>query len=198
MISNKQHIQGWTLVEIAIIMIIIGLLLGGIIKGGTLITNARIKNVETTYENLARAIHTYQERYHNLPGDDNQADTWFKDVTGEGGTQIIYNGDGDGLIEGDYQNPTETSETGKAWQHLRAAQLIIGSPSDISGPLNAFGGSTGIGYQEYNQTFIGFTRLPKAIADILDEKKDDGIKTTGRVRQQAHEDQDFFNVFFLL
>lgn len=197
---NKQHIQGWTLVEIAIVIIIVGLLLGGVLKGRAMITNARIKNLETSYENIAKAIYTYQERYHNLPGDDNKASVLFEHVTDEGGHQVISNGDGDGLIEGDYQAPTSTSETGKVWQHLRAAELIIGSPIDVSGPLNAFGGGTGIGSQELNinYVFIGFTRIPKEIAYLLDERKDDGIEEKGRVQQQQHEDEDFFNVLYSL
>lgn len=198
MTFNKQHIQGWTLVEVAIVIIIIGLLLGGVLKGRAIITSARIKNLESSYENIAKAIHTYQERYHNLPGDDNRASDLFEHVTDEQGNQIISNGDGNGLIEGDYKAPTLTSETGKVWQHLRAAQLIIGSPSDVLGPINAFGGSTGIGTKilNINHIFICFTRIPKEIAYLLDERKDDGAEEKGRVQRQQDEDESFSEVFY--
>jgi type II secretory pathway pseudopilin PulG len=191
MTFNKQHIQGWTLVEVAIVIIIVGLLLGGVLKGRAIITNARIKNLESSYESIARAIDTYQELYHNLPGDDDEAEILFEYVNDEGESKIINNGNADGKIEQD--------ETGQAWQHLRAAKLIVGSPDDVSGPLNAFGGNTEIGYkEEFRANSIGFTQIPKEIAYLLDEKKDDGIEGKGRVRQLPHEDKDFFNVFFLL
>jgi type II secretory pathway pseudopilin PulG len=195
MTFNKQHIQGWTLVEVAIVIIIVGLLLGGVLKGRAMITNARIKNLESSYENIAKAIYTYQERYHNLPGDDNRAGELFEHVTNEQGNPIISNGDANGKIEG--------NETGQAWQHLRAAQLIVGSPypddaGNIIVPINAFGGNTEIGYkEEFRANSISFTRIPKEIADILDEKKDDGIEEKGRMRRQNGDD-DLFNIFFLL
>ena len=62
--------QGFTLVEIAIVLVIIGLLLGGILKGQELITQGRIRNVGNDFQSVTAAINLYQDRYRALPGDD--------------------------------------------------------------------------------------------------------------------------------
>ena len=78
--SHSQRIQsqkGFTLVEIAIVLVIIGLLLGGILKGQEMITQAKIKNVVNDFNGITAAINSYQDRYKALPGDDlNAATRW--------------------------------------------------------------------------------------------------------------------------
>src|SRR5437870_6533189 len=66
---------GFTLVEIAIVLVIIGLLLGGILKGQEMITQAKIKNVINDYSGVSAAYHGYQDRYRAIPGDDPNAGT---------------------------------------------------------------------------------------------------------------------------
>src|SRR2546427_3191718 len=61
---------GFTLVEIAIVLVIIGLLLGGILKGQEMITQARIKNAINDFNGVTVAVTSYQDRYRFLPGDD--------------------------------------------------------------------------------------------------------------------------------
>src|SRR6476659_11453307 len=65
----KQQ-RGFTLVEIAIVLVIIGLLLGGILKGQEMITQAKIKNVIADFSGISAAYHGYVDRYHKIPGDD--------------------------------------------------------------------------------------------------------------------------------
>src|SRR3990170_2506868 len=62
--------QGFTLVEIAIVLVIIGLLLGGILKGQEMITQAKIKNLIADFSGVSAAYHGYQDRYRAIPGDD--------------------------------------------------------------------------------------------------------------------------------
>src|SRR5438552_1963290 len=62
--------QGFTLVEIAIVLVIIGLLLGGILKGQEMITQAKIKNVIADFSGISAAYHGYVDRYKKIPGDD--------------------------------------------------------------------------------------------------------------------------------
>src|SRR5437660_8360025 len=68
--------QGFTLVEIAIVLVIIGLLLGGILKGQEMITQAKIKNVVADFSGISAAYHGYQDRYRAIPGDDPNAGRW--------------------------------------------------------------------------------------------------------------------------
>src|SRR6266576_5010763 len=66
--TNRR--QGFTLVEIAIVLVIIGLLLGGILKGQEMITQAKIKNVIADFSGVSAAYHGYVDRYKRIPGDD--------------------------------------------------------------------------------------------------------------------------------
>ncbi|MCV6590745.1 MAG: prepilin-type N-terminal cleavage/methylation domain-containing protein, partial [Marinobacterium sp.] len=66
--------RGFTLVEIAIVMVIIGLLLGGALKGQEMIQNARVKNLIKFQQEFSAAYFFYQDMYRFLPGDDPGAD----------------------------------------------------------------------------------------------------------------------------
>src|SRR5665647_40387 len=81
----KTRQTGFTLVEIAIVLVIIGLLLGGILKGQEMITQAKIKNVINDMNGITAALNSYQDRYRALPGDDKGAGgtggRWASDST---------------------------------------------------------------------------------------------------------------------
>ena len=64
---NKQ--RGFTLVEIAIVLVIIGLLLGGILKGQELINSARVRNLADTTTGIQAAYYGFIDRYRRIPGD---------------------------------------------------------------------------------------------------------------------------------
>jgi prepilin-type N-terminal cleavage/methylation domain-containing protein len=65
----KRTQKGFTLVEIAIVLVIIGLLLGGILKGQEMITQAKIKNVVADFSGISAAYYGYQDRYRAIPGE---------------------------------------------------------------------------------------------------------------------------------
>jgi len=135
--------SGFTLIEIAIVLVIIGLLLGGILKGQELINSARVKNLATDFRNIPVFIYGYQDKFKALPGDDPLAD---KHVTG--GTVASTNGTpGNGVIEGAWNSPTKTDESYLFWQHVRLAGLApgvttAGAPGYL--PTNAAGGTIGV------------------------------------------------------
>src|SRR5216683_5000852 len=97
---------GFTLVEIAIVLVIIGLLLGGILKGQEMITQAKIKNVINDFNGIGVAVTSYQDRYRALPGDDANATTRWT-------IQAPASGNGNGIIAGFY-SANDTSGTGGA------------------------------------------------------------------------------------
>src|SRR5512135_3231819 len=81
----KAKQKGFTLVEIAIVLVIIGLLLGGILKGQEMITQAKIKNVVNDFNGITAAVNSYKDRYRALPGDDTTASgRWTGSVNGNG------------------------------------------------------------------------------------------------------------------
>src|SRR6266852_3579916 len=94
MTHRRKHQSGYTLVEIAIVLVIIGLLLGGVLKGQELIYNQKIKSTYDNYRSYTAAMYGYQDRYRALPGDDNAALTRGFVSTGP----AIVNGGGNGII----------------------------------------------------------------------------------------------------
>src|SRR6187401_2595076 len=84
---NKRQ-SGFTLIEIAIVLVIIGLLLGGVLKGQELITGARVRNLIQQQDGVKAAFFGFQDRYRALPGDYAAAGTNINGVT--------INGDGNG------------------------------------------------------------------------------------------------------
>src|SRR5574340_735598 len=109
---QKQRQGGFTLIEIAIVLVIIGLLLGGVLKGQELITSARVRNMISQQDVIKAAYFGFLDRYRALPGDYADAKNNIKGVNEVG--------NGNGQIE-----------TGKesilAWDHLSKAGFINGS-----------------------------------------------------------------------
>ena len=161
--------SGFTLVEIAIVLVIIGLLLGGVLKGQELITQAKIKNVANDLNGITAAVYSYQDRFRALPGDDAGAHARWTDTDAAGASPS------DGVIE--------TDEQGLFWQHLRKAGFVAGD-SKAGAPLNAVGGriepvNMGLGI---GGTTICTHSLTAKIAEALDVQLDDGKPNTGTLR----------------
>ena len=193
---RKSTEAGFTLVEIAIVLVIIGLLLGGILKGQEMITQAKIKNVINDFNGITVAITSYQDRYRALPGDDpNAAARWT--------IQAPANGNGNGIIAGNY-NANDTSGTAGAppaaaesnlfWQHLRIAGFVpgltVGTGSGTP-PPNATGGLIGVESGVVGASGLGFTstivcssNVTDKVAIAVDTQIDDSNSATGQVRAQ--------------
>ncbi len=77
--SNRQ--TGFTLVELAIVLVIIGLILGAVLKGQQMIENGRVKSVENDLKGVSTAYYAYLDRYKAIPGDDLLATTHVSSAT---------------------------------------------------------------------------------------------------------------------
>ena len=189
--------SGFTLVEIAIVLVIVGLLIGGVLKGQEMITNAKLKRVESDNAGIAAAMFSYQDRYLQLPGDDDAADQRFSLYTDgvNDPAAADINGDSDGSISGNWVAAANT-ESANFWKHLRAAGLIPGGGDDDTQPTNAYGGNIGIrdGSLQIAGHVTVFGSIEGPIATIIEARLDDGSPATGRIQSDtAVADMDAIN-----
>ena len=196
--SKNSTEAGFTLVEIAIVLVIIGLLLGGVLKGQEMITQAKIKNAINDFNGVTVAITSYQDRYRAIPGDDQNASTRWT-------TQAPASGNGDGVINvlnkykdndvsGNGGAPPAAAESNLFWQHLRIAGFVPGLTTGTGSgtpPPNAAGGLIGVESGVVGTKGLGFTsliicfsNLPEKVASAVDGQMDDAKPATGQIRAQ--------------
>ena len=188
----KRNQSGFTLIEIAIVLVIIGLLLGGVLKGQELINSAKVKNLATDFRNIPVYIYGYQDKFRAVPGDDAQAQSHV------GATATLCSGGaghclpGNGLIEGPWDSSTTTDESQLFWQQVRLAGLAAGPTTGDMLPTNSVGGVIGITSGAYNPDssptpipgtyIICSAGILGKFAKQLDIQMDDGGASTGSVR----------------
>ena len=190
--AMERRQKGFTLVEIAIVLVIIGLLLGGVLKGQELINSAKVKNFATDFRNIPLYIYGYQDKYKALPGDDRAAVAHL----GTGAAQSA-SGAGNGVIDGHWDSITGADESVIFWQHARLAGLASGATvipatltaNDAFFPTNADGGRIGIesGSSKFIEKLQGaYVVCSQGIlgkfAKQLDVTMDDGVTNTGSMR----------------
>ncbi|MFZ5505582.1 MAG: prepilin-type N-terminal cleavage/methylation domain-containing protein [Pseudomonadota bacterium] len=200
--------NGFTLVEIAIVLVIIGLLLGGVLKGQELINSAKAKSLVNDFRTISTAVYAYQDRFRFMPGDDPAA---TQHVGGANASSPSGEARGNGRVGGNWNSTTTTDESFLVWQHLRMANLLTGNSnfSDLNGyfPRNADNGTIGITgtapIRPATETatssssasvlmtgafFICSDGISARLARQVDATMDDGATETGNVRAMAQVD----------
>jgi len=187
----KRTQSGFTLVEIAIVLVIIGLLLGGVLKGQELVNSAKVKNFVNDFKTVPLFIYGYQDKYKALPGDDAKADTHLGAAATLTPTASTL---GNGQIDGNYNSTTATDESVAFWQQVRLANLASGPTAftTISAdvPLNADGGRLGIQSKSpitdmTGSYFVCSDGIQGKFANQIDTTMDDGDTAAGSVRVMA-------------
>ena len=126
---------GFTLVELSMVLVIIGLLVGGVLAGQALIRSAELRSVVTQKEATVAAVYTFKNKYNGLPGDLKDAQTFFgaaADCTAAQTTIATCNGNGNDFI--DYGTPSGTmgTEIFLFWKHLANAGLVSGNFTGVT------------------------------------------------------------------
>ena len=212
--AMRKQQSGFTLVEIAIVLVIIGLLLGGVLKGQELINSAKVKNMIGDLRAVSSMVYAYQDRFKALPGDQTAAQLVLAFGAGvatpcapaAAATPCDNN---NGRIDGTWDaggaggTGVVTDETSVFWQHVRLANLTTGPTATADAnyrPRNADGGFIGIESGISSATglptpyianmrgslFVCSAGILGRYAKQIDTTMDDGNTATGSVQVVAN------------
>ncbi|MFA6191439.1 MAG: prepilin-type N-terminal cleavage/methylation domain-containing protein [Sulfurimonas sp.] len=164
--------KGFTLIELSIVLVIIGLLVGGVLKGKSMIENAKQKRVKTDIDGTMAAVYSYQDKFGYLPGDDPTS------RVGDLGATGCVGGDANGLFD-------TAAEALCAWQEMIGAGFISGNPGETTAAVakkNPYGGSYDLNASAENKNYISTANIPADAAQAIDTKYDDGVYNKGDIR----------------
>ena len=187
-----SHQKGFTLVEISIVLVIVGLILGGVLKGQVLIDSARVRSVINDLNGIRSAWYGFQDRFHGIPGDFPGAKSYISAASADG--------DGDGAVG-------SKQEVASVWQHLSTSGFISGEFDGLGDnvgtltdaecasstcPQNPYYGFYKYSYSDKAESAAGLSnelytgsKIPSSVLFEVDTKLDDGIPNTGQFRVHA-------------
>lgn len=186
---HQARQRGFTLLELALVLVVVGLILGGVMKGQALIDTARVRSLMTDVNGIRSAWYSFQERYRSLPGDFPNAPIQIDSAA--------VPGNGNGRID-------DGQERASVWQQLALAGFISGNfnglqastgtahdvdCADDTCPRNPYNGYYKISFSTQAQDATGpanefFTggQIPVNILAQVDSRLDDGKAASGRFR----------------
>lgn len=185
--AGRRAGGGFTLIELAIVLVILGLLVGAVMKGQELIAGARVHNLIAQQTGIKAAFFGFQDRYRAFPGDYRAA------------TQNILGASGDGNGNGRVEASGSPLETLLVWDHLSRTGMLnhafsaasAASHASATTPANAYGGFFDLAYDNaYLDPAVAPGRhnlktggqLPVAMLAEVDRKIDDGNAAMGLFR----------------
>jgi prepilin-type N-terminal cleavage/methylation domain-containing protein len=143
--TKRSHTHGFTLVELSIVLVIIGLIVGGVVGGQSLVRSAQIQSIVKDFNKYKTAVNAFELQYDALPGDFSEAEDYWgnagADCWNDAGTGTeTCNGDGDGRIDYKLYNggtnwQDSSYEAWRVWEHLQNAEIINTNLTGI--PSNA-------------------------------------------------------------
>lgn len=185
MALRTRTTRGFTLVEIAVVLVVIGLLLGGMLRASQLTVGAKVRELATQQDSVRTAYLGFYERYRALPGDYSQATANIQGIS--------QNGNGNGRIE----MTSTPNETILAWEHLARAGYVSGSytyaatESDATSLKSRYGAyvkivfdgiygpGTSASPSPLRHNIKTGPNVPVEVVAELDRKIDDGRPNTG-------------------
>jgi len=183
--------RGFTLIELAIVLVVIGLLLGGVLKGQELIESARARNIISQIDSIKAAYYAFLDRYGAAPGD---YPGTLAHANLSGITSAQVGGNGDGVV----RDTPQARESLLLWVHLSHANLIAGnyqadsSLPSVHGewPRNPYNAYLQLQYDSQFANSKDTPRLnlktgnqiPAKVLAEIDRKIDDGRADSGQFR----------------
>lgn len=206
--SITRNNRAFTLIELSIVIVIIGLIVAGIVAGQSLVQQAKLRTITSEVEKIRTALNTFRLQYNGLPGDITNAYAYWPSAgcNDTVGTLTSCNGDGDGIIN--RTGGDQRMEPLRAWQHLDLSNIY---PTGLSGeaesspyyvakinvppaPINSgvyylMHHGQNLGQQGHAITLAGLSTLEAwwfAAATLsettaIDRKVDDGLAGIGKV-----------------
>lgn len=116
--DNNCNTSAFSLIELAVVIVIIGLLVGVVMVGQALLTHTELKRIVSDAERYSTAVHAFRLKHNCLPGDCANATSYFS---------FTINGDGDGMVE------TSPNERIRVWEQLSGAGMLEGEYRYVSG-----------------------------------------------------------------
>lgn len=194
--QRKKAILGFTLMELSIVLVIIGLVIGGSILGNAIVEQARMRKQITQIDKIEAGIRNFRIKYDCLPGD--CLDPTIINGYISGG--VTYTGNGDGFLDATAWNSNENTGF---WIHLTASNMIddalvtntVPTAGNIITPeavvkkqsvINAYGNiATAQNILEFDTTSVSGVFNSVQILG-LDTKMDDGIAASGNIRPTGY------------
>lgn len=193
---NHNKEKGFTLVELSIVLVIIGLIVSGVLVGQDLIQAAQIRSQIRQIQDLDTATNTFRSKYNGLPGDLNNGFE-FGLVAGS----AAINGNGDGLIDGSVAAAAATDEAARVFESLGNAQLVAGRFATSATPPTKLDrgrlASVSVSDEGINLWVLGAAGTDAATTAAtvtsgtgytgfeswsIDQRMDDGLPNTGIMR----------------
>ena len=130
-VAKRRFSLAFSLVELSIVLVILGLLIGGVLSGQSLIRAAQLRAVVSEYQSFVTGARSFRDRYFMAAGDLSNATSFW--------TTGTVSGNGDGVLN----NASAVNVTGEIfqfWNQLALAGLITGTYTGLNGP-SASGGT---------------------------------------------------------
>jgi prepilin-type N-terminal cleavage/methylation domain-containing protein len=185
--------RGFTLVELAIVLVIIGLMIGAVVKGQAMIEDAKQTRLMNDLQGISSAYFSYYSTYNSYPGDDAITHGWSG----------VTAGDANALIEGSATNPDGESQ--EAWQALRYSGLLTGDPVGTglsSLPNHPYGSKFGLSSRIFTgvgqRNYILADNVPGEVGEMVDFKYDDGEFSTGTIQADQAYTNTTVDIYYAL
>ncbi len=162
---------GFTLVELAVVLVIIALIIGGIMVGQEMLRSAQLNSIGTDAARIRTAVASFRLKYNYWPGDmPNASSYWTQSSACPGGTTGTCDGNGDGRIDGDGLW-TSYSESYRVWQHLALSKIMPSAMTGIPASTTVAASAAIPGVNEIAHSLDGFYAIAYASDSLHDGMK---------------------------